>query len=1287
MKNLTLTISRNLIRTALITAAIALQYTLFAANDWENEQVIGINKLESYATSIPFASFKTASKGEQKSSPFFLSLNGMWKFNHVTNPSLRPLNFYKDSYDVSEWDKIKVPSSWQVQGYGTPIYVNQTYPFARDEPRVMSEPNKDWTAYNERNSVGSYKREFSVPSKWRGRNVFVHFEGVESAFYLWVNGVKVGYSQGSYLPAEFNISKFLKSGKNTIAVEVYRWSDGSYLEDQDFFRLSGIFREVYLYSAAPTTIRDFFVKTDLDKSYKNATLTVESSIKNSASSTAEGLSVTVTLQDAAGENVVTTTKAAGKITPGSEALITTSTNIENPLKWTSETPNLYTVVIQLINNSGKTIEARSARIGFRKVEIIDAQLMVNGKPILIKGVNRHETDADLGRAITREVILTDILHFKRNNINCVRTSHYPNNTIFYDLCDEYGIYIMDEANIESHGYYYGEASLSHPPRWMKAHVDRVVRMVQRDKNRPSIISWSLGNEAGPGANFAAAAKALRAIDSSRPIQYERFGHNDPSDDMDSVMYPSVGGLDNAGKSDSKRPFFVCEYAHAMGNAMGNLKEYMDTYEAHDRLIGGCIWDWVDQGLRAIPGDDALAKVAPFSKASNSFYAFGGDFRDKPNSGNFCMNGVIFADHSASPKLTEVKKVHQFIAFSDVGIVNGKLEILNKYFHTSLDAYDFSWSLQENGTTIQSGKLSVPLLQPKEKGVVAVDIRKPEAKAGAEYLFLVQAKLKNSTKWAKSGYVVAEEQFLINFGQPAKAVMPVSGKDLAVSEDTKSITVTGSGFTVKFSKATGSIDLLKYGSETVIESDGPQVYAFRAPVDNDRWASRGWTGHGLDKLTHTAKSVSLKKINKQTYQVLSAITSKGSKNFEFNNSVTWTIFANGVIHSANSISCSDEALVVPRLGVRFKVDKKYAKVTYFGRGPEENYVDRKYASHIGLYTTTYKDMYVAYPRTQDTGNREDVRWLALTDRGYDGLQIIGDKPISFATLPYTSEELAAKLHPIDLVEDEKIVVNLDAKSLGLGGGSCGPRTMQQYVIEASATVFGYRFAPAHNKAGLTESASFAVPVLQPVSISRDGDGLLQIESSSADVVIKYSINKGAAKIYTKPFELADAGTVTALATKEGMLTAGSVSRTFDRFVARGGWKLQSVSSAQPGEGNPVHAFDNNLSTIWHTVYGNSVAPYPHEIQINLNRNEILDGFSVTARQSQTNGRIKGYEFYVSTDAKQWTKVKSGNLANNTKTQELMFKSPAKARYIKFIATSPQNKSDPWASLAELSIIPQ
>jgi len=1263
-----------------------LSSTLFAVNDWENEQVIGINKLDTYATSIPFSSFKDAAKGVQKQSPFYETLNGKWKFNWVKEPSLRPVEFHKDSYDTSGWDDISVPSNWQVQGYGTPIYVNQTYPFARDEPRIMTEPAKDWTAYKERNPVGSYKRAFKVPSKWQGHNVFVHFEGVESAFYLWINGKKVGYSQGSYLPAEFDISPFLRSGSNSIAVEVYRWSDGSYLEDQDFFRLSGIFREVYLYAAPKLSVRDFTVRTDLDKAYRDAVLTVESSVKNSTPVRTGDLSIKTSLLDANGNLVVEEAKGGISIEKGAEVRVVTSTGVRNPLKWTSETPNLYTVVVELLDRAGLTIEARSTKIGFREVEIIDSQLMVNGKPIIIKGVNRHETDADMGRAITREVMLKDILYFKRNNINCVRTSHYPNNTIFYDLCDEYGVYVMDEANIESHGYYYGKDSLSHPPKWMKAHVDRVVRMVQRDKNHPCIISWSLGNEAGPGANFAAASKALRELDSSRPIHYERFPHNDPSDDMDSIMYPSVEYLHNVGRSDSKRPFFVCEYAHAMGNALGNFKEYLDAYEAYDRLIGGCIWDWVDQGLRAVPGENGLAKVAPYSKAKHSFYSFGGDYGDKPNSGNFVMNGVIFSDHSPSPKLAEVKKVHQFIAFNDADVANGKLEVVNKYFHTSLDTYGFCWTLEENGEVIQKGGFDVPTLQPKEKAVVTLGVQRPELKAGAEYFLQVQAKLRSKTMWADAGHVVAEEQLPVDFGQPGKPVMTVDGGNLRVGETAQVITITGEDFTVAFSRKSGTISLLKYGRDTVIEDDGPQLSAFRAPVDNDRWARNGWAANGLDNLAHTAESVTLKKIDSRTVQVSSVITSKGNRDFMFTSCVTWTIFGNGVIHSANSVSCSDDALVLPRLGVRFKVDAKYGNVTYFGRGPEENYVDRKYASHISRYETTYRDMYVPYPRTQDTGNREDVRWFALSGRGHDGLQVIADRPISFAALPYTAEDLATALHPIDLVEDGKVVVTLDAKSLGLGGGSCGPRTMQKYVVDSGMTIFGYRLAPCRNASQLAANASTAVPVMLPVSISRDGDGVVHIESGNENAAITYRIDNGAEAVYVGPFELPRACTLTASAAREGMISAGAVRRTFDRFVARGGWKVYHVSSAEPGEGNPKHAFDNKLDTIWHTVWGNSVAPYPHEIQINLNRDERLAGFTITARQDGSNGRIKGYEFHVSNDGKAWAKVKSGNLANNNKLQEIKFAKPAKARYIRFVATSPQNKSDPWASLSELSIIP-
>ncbi len=585
--------------TAFLTAFLFIfSGSVIAVPDWENEKVFGINREPPHATLMPYADMAQAVKGERSDSPYFQSLNGRWKFHWVKHPKERPVDFCKVDYDVSGWGEIPVPANVEIEGYGTPIYCNQPYPFKKDPPRVMGEPPKHFTCYRERNPVSSYRRTFRVPADWKGRRLFLTFEGVSSAFYLWINGTKVGYSQGSRTPAEFDVTAFVKDGDNVLAAEVYRYSDGSYLECQDFWRLSGIFRDVYLWSAPPVHIRDFEVKTNLDARYRDATLSVTANIRNYGESLVQGVTLGLLLQDADGKEVASTTAAVPAIAPGKESIRNPQSEIRNPLKWSAETPNLYKLLLMLKDAKGSVLEILSCDMGFRSSEIKGGQLLVNGKPIYVKGVNRHDHDPDTGHVMSRESMIRDITLMKQNNLNTVRTSHYPNQLPWYELCDRRGLYVICEANIESHGMGYGAASLAKKPSWKEAHLDRTIRMVEQFKNHPSVIIWSLGNEAGDGVNFEATSGWIHERDSSRPVHYERAG-NRPHTDIVCPMYAGIGRLENYAKGNPNRPLILCEYAHAMGNSVGNLQDYWDMIEAHQSLQGGCIWDWVDQGLRKV----------------------------------------------------------------------------------------------------------------------------------------------------------------------------------------------------------------------------------------------------------------------------------------------------------------------------------------------------------------------------------------------------------------------------------------------------------------------------------------------------------------------------------------------------------------------------------------------------------------------------------------------------------------------------------------------------------------
>ncbi|TFH39233.1 MAG: DUF4981 domain-containing protein, partial [Bacteroidia bacterium] len=790
--------------------------TTAQVNDWENQQVIGINKESAHSTWVPYSDINQSLRGVPGNSPWYQSLNGTWKFNWVNHPDLRPLEFYKSGYDVSYWDDIPVPSNWQLQGYGKPIYTNVRYPFAKNPPNIMGPAPAGFTKNELPNPVGSYKRDFIIPSEWDGREIFVHFAGVSSAFYIWVNGEKVGYSQGSMTPAEFNITDYVKGGDNSIAVEVYRWSDGSYLEDQDFWRLSGIFRDIFMYAVPKITLWDYFLRSDLNEDYSRASFTADLEFRNFE---AKGTWSVDAYLLSGGEEYKDQEPLVSREVKGVSAKaglkMRLEAAIENPRLWSAEIPELYNVVFVLKDPEGSVAEVLRSTFGFREVEIRDQQLWVNGKSIKIKGVNRHEHDPVTGRYVSLESMISDITLMKQFNVNTVRTSHYPNHPDWYELCDRYGIYVIDEANVESHGMGYGEASLGHDAGWQKAHIDREISMVERDKNHPSIIIWSMGNEAGPGVNFVACREAILAIDKSRPIHYERY--NEVAD-IESTMYPSVEWLENTGKKDDPKPFLMCEYAHAMGNAVGNLQEYWDVIETYPRLIGGCIWDWVDQGLRKeVPG-----------KKGEYFFAYGGDFGDRPTDWNFCINGLTTPDRQVTPKMEEMKKVYQYIGIETTGGSPGEIRVTNKYQFINLSQYIASWELTLDGRPIDEGVIGSINIAPGESGVVEIPLDDISYEAPGEYHLTVTFSLRKGTAWAEAGHEVAWEQFLLPYATTMQYDTRYEMKrseifPLHTGEKGDNLIIDGKNFSVEFNRVAGTITSLTYSGVKVIDTDPVAIY--------------------------------------------------------------------------------------------------------------------------------------------------------------------------------------------------------------------------------------------------------------------------------------------------------------------------------------------------------------------------------------------------------------------------------------------------------------------------------
>ncbi|MCJ7681465.1 MAG: DUF4981 domain-containing protein, partial [Candidatus Aminicenantes bacterium] len=752
--------------------------------DWENPEVFQRNREAPHSTLISFSDIESARKGDPKASVHRTLLNGGWKFHWVDKPADKPLDFFKPKYDDSAWKLFPVPANWEINGFGVPIYTDEAYPFPADPPRVP----------HENNPVGSYRHTFDIPAHWAGRRIYIEFGGAKSAMTLWINGKEVGYSQGSKTPAEFDITKYVKSGKNLLAVQIIRWSDGAYLEGQDYWKISGIERDVVLSARPPIRIEDFFVRGDLDESLRNGILRIEVKANNIDAKKDGPYTLQVDLFDRKGKPVLDAPlKKAFSLARRNSHLFHFDLMVRNPLKWTAETPALYTTVLSLCDDSGRVLEAVSCRTGFRKVEIKDGRLCVNGIPITIKGVNRHEHDPISARVVTEDLMRRDIELMKRFNINAVRTSHYPNNPLWYDLCDEYGLYVVDEANIESHGMgYEPDKTLAAKPEWKAAHLDRIERMVERDKNHPSVIIWSMGNEAGDGPNFEACYAWIKQRDSSRPVQYEQAATRAHTDIV-CPMYKTIDGLKKMLEEGiGERPLILCEYAHAMGNSLGNLQDYWDYFDSRPEIQGGFIWDWVDQGLLRTTDE------------GEEYWAYGGDFGPQgvPSDGNFLINGLVSPDREPHPHAFEVKKVYQSIHTECADPQAGKVKVTNRYQFKSLDFVDLHWTLKVDGEDIETGVVSDLRLKPGETAEVTIPFISFDPLPGIEYYLDIGYLTNRAEPLVPEGYEVAWEQFPFTLVGAVKTVDFSSMPSLSFTEDAETIQVGGEFGQVRISRITG-----------------------------------------------------------------------------------------------------------------------------------------------------------------------------------------------------------------------------------------------------------------------------------------------------------------------------------------------------------------------------------------------------------------------------------------------------------------------------------------------------
>lgn len=1034
----------------------------------ENPEYLGINKQPYHATLMAYPTVSQALKAKRLDSSNCRVLNGIWKFNWVKHPDLRPLDFYKPAFDVSDWKEIPVPSCWEVLGYGTPYYRNYGYIIQKDFPRVMTDPPTNYTAFAERNPVGSYRRDFTLPSNWSkpGQRVFLSFSGVDSAFYVWVNGEKVGYSVNSRNTAEFDVTPFVKPGKNCLAVEVYRFSSGTWFEDQDMFRLSGIFRDCYLWTAPSVHIRDFFALPDLDAQYRDATLAVTAKVKNFGAQAAAAGKLAAIVYDAAGKPVTSAAVAdVAALAAGAETSVSLKLAVANPLKWTAETPNLYTTVLTLNDGS----EFVSTRTGFRKVEIKGRVFQINGRPVKLKGANRHEMWADTGHTVSEERMIRDIEVLKQGNCNHVRTCHYSDDPRWYELCDQYGLYLCAEANVESHGYGYGKESLSNVKEAEAAHVDRNVANTENFKNHASVVMWSLGNEAGPGPNFLAALKAVKAIDTSRPVHYERFGtgDNNPAD-VDSQMYTHWTQIERIAQDPKlTKPFYMCEYAHAMNNSMGSIGEYNDVFDTYPALMGGAIWEWQDQGLWNTRDPKRV------------YLAYGGGFGEFPNNHYFIHKGVVFHDRSPKPHYPEMKKAYQWIGIAEDDLGSGKIMIRNKFAFLPLDGFKAEWCVSADGKELDHGKLPKLSIAPGAEQSVALPLPKIQAKPGVEYFLRVSFKLAHDEPWAKAGHEVAWQQFKLPITAPAPVADTAAMKPVTLKQDGAGISVVGKDFSVSFDKATGFISALERdGQNLLVDNGGPRLHLWRAAhKTDDMWAFKEWQAFGLLAPQWKVVSVAAQQDGPAAVRVAATVEFQGPDGFRIGHSAVYTVFGDGSIAVDNSVNPQGKKIPFARLGVRLLLDPKLDRFTYFGRGPMENYADRKRGSDVGRYASSVSDNMTPYAKPMENGNHEDVRWAAVFGKRRPGLMAQADVGgvLQASVLPYTDEQMEPVEYTVDLPPSTASAFVIATRTTGVGSNGCGPRPGDDYIVWSEPAAFRYVLRLLPSGAELCDVGRMQAPI--------------------------------------------------------------------------------------------------------------------------------------------------------------------------------------------------------------------
>lgn len=1124
-------------------------------DDWQNHKVIAKNKEPGHATIYPFNTQKNALTFDREKSANIQMLHGKWKFRWFAKHTQAVPDFFKNDFNDSQWDEIPVPSNWQLLGYGTPIYTNIKYPFTANPPYI-----------DRNNPVGLYRKEFNIPDTWNDKQIFLHFDGVQSAFYLYINDHEVGYSQGSMTPAEFNITPYIKPGNNRLAVKVFRWSDGSYLEDQDFWRLSGIYRDVYLMATPNVFIRDYFAMATLDQNYENGKLKVHVRLKNNDDKKAKKYAVKIELLDENNKPVYADQKKCGQsIEAKNEYLLTFTREIAKPAQWSAEHPNLYTLVLKLLDKRGKTIQVIATKTGFRTVEIKNGQLLVNGVAIDIKGTNRHEIDPDHGRVVSKALMIKDIKIMKQHNINAVRTSHYPNTPLWYSLCDEYGIYLWDEANIECHEIR-NPPLISDDPEWEQAYTERGIRMVERDKNHPSIITWSMGNESGYGCNFKVMGEKIRAMDSTRTLHYEDSkiameqkcnNHKVPAYDFISNMYAGQKQIVEIHEHCTDRPVILCEYSHAMGNN-GGIMTYWNEINKYPRLQGAFVWDWVDQGLRTK------------NKSGETYFAYGGDFGDEPNSNNFCLNGLVYPDRRVTPALLETKYAYQYILIDSVDVINGELKIKNTCNFTNLSAFTAKWMVKVNGKTMQTGEIDAIDLAPKKEKKINIPFKKPDLKPGEEAFLSIEFYLKNDTKWAKKGHSVAYQQFKIPYQPKTREKKDIEQlPEMQVTENENKAIIKGNGFEVIFNKKTGMLDKYKWQGETRIEK-GPTFNFWRPPTDNDKKDTNGkkkWMKFDLNNLQakafHFQIGASKHKVDIRIRRALL----NDRREMRFETVYNYTILGNGAIIVDAGFYPDENMEVMAKIGMQMHLNKSLVYAKWFGRGPHETYPDRKWSGRIDEFQMPVKELFEPYITPQENGNRSEIRHV-LMHNNKNGLLFYGDKPMNFSAYHYNDENITNAGHLYQLKETPYCTFNFDLQQAGLGTAGCGPGVLEEFLVKAQPNRFTFTILPVE------DVLNYNTPVFD---IIRDKDEFIpkpdirakktmfaepipvSIQCDAKNAVIYYttdgSIPDKNAKVYKKPFTIDKSLTVYAIAIKNN--TQSFIASKEFRFINIKNMDLKNV----------------------------------------------------------------------------------------------------------------------------------